>query len=127
MPRTRKAKRSLPKTLPIIVRQMKAIKEATRKSATVADVVGGTGGLFASENDLGSYLAGAVERMNDAENVKNGTSLHKLAQVVLAKLESTSPSELFSVAGTSGGEAMANAVAAECGIDLDSDNAADAL
>ena len=126
----RKAKRSLQKVIKPLITAMAAIKDKTGKSATcdeVANVLHTIGKdsegkdtknpIFVDARDLGSYIAGAVNRMNQADNARHGTTLHKMAQTVLAKLQENSDASCFALTG--GAASELEAFGAELGIDLD--------
>ncbi len=74
---------------------MKEIKAETGKTATAVEVVQKMNGVFKDENELGSWLAGGVSRMNDVEAKKHGTNLHKFSTIVLNKLRTSSPASIF--------------------------------
>ena len=55
---------------------------------------------FVNGADLGGWLAGGVSRMDDAENKKHDTNLHKAAIKVLTALKANSPAADFVTATT---------------------------
>lgn len=130
--KARKAKRSTSTVLPMMGRAMASIRKSTGKTATAAQLVpllkgqdkeGNEVQLFANESDLGKSIASAVERMNDVDAVKNGTTFHKLAVNILAALKSTSPAAIFETESTA--DAKAKALAAELGIEIGEDGEID--
>lgn len=129
----RKAKRSLQKVLPPIIKVMAAIREKTGKTATCEQVAAelhtiskGDDGkdtktpVFTDARDVGSYIAGSVARMNDAESIRHGTTLHKMATVVLETLKGSSDSSNFSVG--SGSAAEMESFIAGLGVDVDGED-----
>src|SRR5688572_19739966 len=89
-----KAKR-LSRYIRPIAEVMKEIKAETEKTATAAEVVAKMNGVFKDENELGSWLAGGVTRMDAVDAKKHGTNLHKFSTIVLNKLRESSPASIF--------------------------------
>lgn len=94
------AKRTLKSNLRTIANIIVTYKGAHRgERPTCEQVAAETKGVFKNGQDLGTWLAGAVTRMDSPDNKKKGTNLHKAAQNVLKALQEKSPATDFVVQG----------------------------